>query len=149
MKTCSRCGVAKPKDNFYGSSKTKDGLKHQCKKCHTEGNIRTRDPENARRLCREYMARARESAPDVFRERERQAAQRRMKNERTQARIVLNAAVKSGRVLRPNICSECKQQGKVQGHHDDYSHPLVVQWLCSLCHGKKHRLTLKQVAPNG
>ncbi len=35
MKTCSTCKIEQPVSEFYKHSQTKDGLRSQCKKCHT------------------------------------------------------------------------------------------------------------------
>lgn len=56
------------------------------------------------------------------------------------ARKRLEYAIISGRVTRPSHCSDCGKHCKPHGHHDDYSRPLDVRWLCSICHGKVHRI---------
>jgi hypothetical protein len=43
-------------------------------------------------------------------------------------------AVRDGRLDRPNRCSRCNEKGRIEGHHEDYSKPLEVIWLCTLCH---------------
>jgi ribosomal protein S27AE len=45
-------------------------------------------------------------------------------------------AVKTGR-LEKTPCVECGDE-KVQGHHEDYAQPLVVEWLCAACHTVRH-----------
>lgn len=45
-------------------------------------------------------------------------------------------AIKSGKLLRPDACDKCGQGGRIEAHHDDYSKPLEVRWLCVPCHGK-------------
>lgn len=42
-------------------------------------------------------------------------------------------------LLKKQPCACCGNPN-VQAHHADYSKPLEVEWLCSACHGKKHRL---------
>ncbi len=55
------------------------------------------------------------------------------------ARGKLQYQIKIGNIKRPEKCPECKRETKVHAHHHDYSKPLDVYWLCSICHGKRHR----------
>jgi hypothetical protein len=49
-------------------------------------------------------------------------------------------AIKTGRLAR-QPCKECGAK-KSQAHHEDYSKPLDVEWLCVACHNrKKHPVT--------
>jgi hypothetical protein len=43
-----------------------------------------------------------------------------------------------GDIVKPNKCEKCKRTCKPQGHHEDYSKPFEVEWLCAKCHGKRH-----------
>jgi len=85
------------------------------------------------------MARARANDAEKFRAREREAARRRKWSPRSEARYLLNLAVKRGEILRPARCTRCGEARKLQAHHSDYNRPLFVEWLCSLCHGQEHR----------
>jgi ribosomal protein S27AE len=55
---------------------------------------------------------------------------------RRAAIFALNSAVKAGRIVR-EACERCGH-AEAQGHHDDYSKPLDVRWLCTLCHAAEH-----------
>lgn len=46
-------------------------------------------------------------------------------------------ALKEGRVTR-KACEVCGNP-KTDGHHDDYSRPLDVRWLCRTHHRQHHR----------
>jgi len=50
----------------------------------------------------------------------------------------VESAIKRGQLARPENCEHCGKHGPVHAHHDDYSKPLVVRWLCSKCHGGWH-----------
>jgi len=39
--------------------------------------------------------------------------------------------------LVPQLCEFCKEE-KIQAHHEDYTKPLDVWWLCSSCHQILH-----------
>jgi hypothetical protein len=46
-------------------------------------------------------------------------------------------AVRTGRLKKPEHCEVCGEKipkGKLQGHHEDYSKPLEVRWVCTKCH---------------
>lgn len=46
-------------------------------------------------------------------------------------------ALKKG-ILKKQPCVYCKKK-RVDAHHDDYSKPLKVIWVCRKCHSKLHR----------
>lgn len=134
---CGKCRSYLPKNGFYKNNRTILGIKSECKKCHCETLLTSRDKENSRRLGRESMRRRRRESPEQFRARERQHL--RKKDARTAARDVLNRAVRSGNMIRPSVCSSCQRTGRITAHHADYSKPLAVEWLCYECHGRLHR----------
>lgn len=53
------------------------------------------------------------------------------------ARWITNRAIKSG-VLLKAPCVSCGES-KSEAHHEDYSKPLEVLWLCRTCHMSVHR----------
>lgn len=42
--------------------------------------------------------------------------------------------IKMGLIVRPSECSKCFSVGKVVAHHNDYSKPSEITWLCNKCH---------------
>jgi hypothetical protein len=136
---CGRCREFFPRDDFYANKRTVLGIKSECRKCHTATTIKSRDQELARKTNAAYMARARAADPETFRARERVASRGRVKDEKTAARAALNNAVKRGDVVKPKTCESCGEERRLTGHHDDYTAPLQVRWLCYGCHGREHR----------
>lgn len=130
FKECSRCRVVMPHAEFYDDARASDGLQSACKRCHIKGK---------RRANAVHMARARATDPEKFRARERAASARRQKNERTDARQAVHAALRSGALVRPGQCGRCGTSCTPTAHHPDYSQPLAVEWLCYPCHGQEHR----------
>ena len=134
---CPTCKRWLLKSSFYSDKRTWNGIKSQCRNCHIETVIRTRDKDNTNRIGRESMRRARAKDPEKYRERERIAAKRRPKDIRYYARLCLNNALKGGIISRPEQCSKCGLIKKLTAHHKDYMKPLEVEWLCYECHGNK------------
>lgn len=56
--------------------------------------------------------------------------------DRVEARRKVHVAVKAGKLNR-GACAECGYS-KTFAHHEDYSKPLEVIWLCRLHHREKH-----------
>lgn len=54
------------------------------------------------------------------------------------ARRALGHAVRIGKIVPPATCEKCGA-GNPEGHHEDYSKPFDVKWLCRPCHGLEHR----------
>ena len=55
----------------------------------------------------------------------------------TMARQIVYFAVKGG-ALTPGPCERC-DKSPAQAHHEDYSKPLDVVWLCPPCHAQRHK----------
>ena len=64
------------------------------------------------------------------------------------ARAAIQRAIRRGKITRPNRCERCglipplAKDGRKQihGHHQDYSRPLEVRWLCQKHHMEEHRV---------
>jgi hypothetical protein len=56
------------------------------------------------------------------------------------AYVAFKAAIRKGEVRR-QPCQRCGSTVRVHGHHEDYTRPLDVIWLCHPCHGLEHRKT--------
>ncbi len=69
--------------------------------------------------------------------------------EKWDARAKLRYAVKVGKIIKPVHCEKCDEIKKLHGHHEDYSKPLDVMWLCIRCHNERHAyLKLNPQQPN-
>lgn len=141
MKRCKYCGEEKAMSDFYPASSG-------CRVC-------TRAKVRANRLARVdfYKAADRVRANDPKRVEARKvyasSPQGRAKiaegskrwakrnPEKRRAQVLLNNAVRDGRMLRKS-CGKCDCQS-AQAHHDDYSKPLDVRWLCTVCHAQEHK----------
>jgi ribosomal protein S27AE len=60
----------------------------------------------------------------------------------------VSKAVKEGILKRPEYCPKCGIKGKIQAHHEDYSKPFEVIWLCMKCHRGIHRKSKEPVIPD-
>lgn len=62
--------------------------------------------------------------------------------EKVRAHQAVKRALKSGR-LRKGPCAHRRRKGgchgRIEAHHDDYTKPLDVTWLCSKHHGADRR----------
>jgi ribosomal protein S27AE len=53
--------------------------------------------------------------------------------------VITGNAIRDGKLVRPSSCFECASTEKIEAHHDDYTKPLDVRWLCRKCHYKWHK----------
>jgi len=160
MKTCSNCGETKPPSDFYRSGRAADGLQGWCAACHRDyrrewrkGNERAKQQERGysfanknrnrkrRRNWRREHPETREADMRWCRDNpEKRAAialRSRLNNlEKHAARGKVKTAIAKGILVR-GWCEVCGKR-PVHAHHDDYSKPLEVRWLCQYHHQQEH-----------
>lgn len=56
------------------------------------------------------------------------------------ARKKVLRAIQSGKLVRPSNCENCMEKSFCEAHHNDYTKPLEVIWLCKTCHENMHHL---------
>ena len=57
---------------------------------------------------------------------------------KTRAKGRANSAIRAGKIDR-QPCERCGTDIGIHAHHEDYSKPLEVVWLCTAHHGERHR----------
>lgn len=56
------------------------------------------------------------------------------------AHKLFSLALEKGLIEKNTLCSVCGAENiRIEGHHDDYSKPLDVRWLCHACHYEWHK----------
>lgn len=171
-KACSKCGERKPLDAFHADPRQQDGRRAICKacRCAQEGARRARNVDIIRQQQREYYQRNRgelcayqsryrranraklrayfreyrKRRPDVFRK--SLLKWQKQNPEKRRAHSLFWAALRRGEIEKLDACQDCGAGGYVEAHHDDYSKPLEVRWLCETCHAKADEQRRSQVA---
>lgn len=148
LKKCFKCGTEQPRCEFYRHPQMADGHLGKCKEC-TKADVRTRAfvkrdeilkyerqramlphrVEQRREYARSSMGRAAQS---------KSCRQYHEKNpQKKEAHWLTSNAIRDGRLIR-KPCEVCGVV-KVQAHHEDYSKPLEVVWLCVKHHRERHK----------
>ena len=79
-----------------------------------------------------YQKRYRTENPELVKAKKREQ----QGTKKTKARDEFRYAVRTGKIVR-KPCIYCGDP-KSQGHHEDYSKPLEVIWVCAGCHMKHY-----------
>jgi len=157
IKRCRRCWTVKPAGEFSFDRSRHDGLARQCRECDSDRHkerrrengdlIRVRarrrysaSPEQKRRAAAEYRRTdkgKRLNLEAVKRYRDRNT-------HKLAAHLAVKKALAAGDLVRPDQCQiahvgNCS--GRIEAHHDDYSKPLEVRWLCTGHHQASHTKT--------
>lgn len=64
--------------------------------------------------------------------------------EKVKAHRLVQNAVKQGIIYKSETCEACKRKTRLSGHHNDYSKPLEVIWLCGSCHKLTHLTAISE-----
>jgi len=119
--TCKVCGETKSVDDFYFKPTGKKNRRAECADCF---NSRHRDADHKNTNARWCTA----------------------NKDKRRASQCVRTAIRAGALARPLFCSCCGEGGKIEAHHEDYTKPLVITWLCSKCHGRTRRKMTARVA---
>lgn len=131
---CYHCLIAKPLDEFHKHPQMPNGHRGKCKECkNQEARVRYKAQRDYERL-RSFKYRQTEKG------KARQLVNAKRHNsqhpEKYKARYRLRNAVRNG-WLKKKPCETCGDP-KAEAHHDDYSKPLNVRWLCLKHHREHH-----------
>jgi len=150
MKVCRECKKEKLLSEFYVHKEMADGHLNKCIECvklrvikHRQNNLakvtaydkmRSKKPHRLQAI-RDY---AKTEAGKLTKKKAMSAYHARYPMKYA-AHILTGNAVRSGKLIPELTCSCCKSTEKIEGHHDDYTKPLDVRWLCEKCHKQWHR----------
>lgn len=139
MRRCRTCDEIKSLVEFYKDERSRSGRMWDCIPCKIK-----RQKELYRKNRQERLAYEKKRAQDPKRKAyvaRKQAEWRTRNPERYKARVAVGNAVRDGR-LKKGPCEVCGGRRRIQAHHDDYSKPLDVRWLCFKHHREReHRST--------
>lgn len=150
-KKCFKCGDVKPLSAFYKHKMMADGHVNKCKECNKRDvrenrakriDYYTKYEKKRAMLPHRVEARKNYSKTPAGKESIKKSTSRwKSKNPiKSLANIIVNNAVRGGKLIKPCKCESCGNVSKIiHGHHDDYALPLSVRWLCPACHNKWHK----------
>lgn len=161
MKTCTACNETKSFDQFWKDSRSQS-YRSKCKDCtntkrkaylKTEAGrisaIRSTKKYQASERGQEVLAKYKKSEERQItiskhtrsaKYKQRSDAQyiKDKTNGKAQARRAVNNALAKGKMSKLP-CEVCGSTKLIHGHHDDYSKPLDVKWLCPTHHYQRHQ----------
>lgn len=155
MKICRDCKQEKNFSDFTMHSNMADGYLPRCKQCHSLHRSKlyrsNKDlAEKKRAYNRERFQKNKENhlatikaylSTEEGKEAKRKAglAWLARNKDKYEAYKKMSVALKYKRIEK-GPCEKCGATEKVEAHHDDYSKPLEVRWLCPKHHKEHHRL---------
>lgn len=147
---CKKCGKTQPLEAFVKDARRKFGRAWTCMACRrayqrqwqgqpraiaSRAKYRREHAERYAKSSREYRKRH----PDKVRENTKRW--QRDNPEKRAAHLQVLYAIRSGRLKRLP-CEVCGSS-KSESHHDDYSKPLSVRWLCHAHHCEHEHAGIK------
>ena len=146
MKPCIICAERKPLDEFYTHPQMADGHLNKCKVCcriytiKRELKLKSTDlswyeGELSRHRAKQAKWRIL-NRPDPDAVKRGQHRWSCVNKNKRNAELRVARAVRAGVIIK-SPCEKCGYQ-PAQAHHDDYSQPLNVRWLCVKHHNEHH-----------
>lgn len=147
---CRKCGETKALTEFYAAKTGRiDTVCKECRKAGVRAN-RASKLDYYRAYDRKRFRELRETDPEAYRAKtmagkngpnvnEHKLAWRERNEEKRRAHLAVQTAKASGRLVPSETCQHCgRKPERIEAHHEDYSKPLEVLWLCRQCHARLH-----------
>lgn len=150
MKVCRECNIEKPLTEFYKHERMADGHLNKCIPCvksrvhkHREVHLEKIREYDKKRGNKPHRVKARKEyrqteAGKLARKRAMAAYHKRYPMTYA-AHVITGNAIRDGKLFPATSCSVCNSNEKIEGHHDDYTKPMEVRWLCEKCHREWHK----------
>ena len=135
MKTCSCCKKQFTLEFFQKRAASKDGFTASCKYC-----LRIRDAAKHKKFRDKRIQQMKEYAKTDFSKLSSKLSKLKWKEknkEKRKSHIIVGNAIRDKKLLK-EPCKVCGSTERVHAHHDDYSKPLDVRWLCAAHHRQWH-----------
>ena len=151
-KKCFKCNETKQLTEFYKHKKMQDGTLNKCKECTKRDSAMVRHSNleyykeyDRKRASLPHRVKLREEITKKWKEdpelKKRNAELKRKwsinNSDKKAAHTITGNAIRDGRLIKNN-CEICGES-KVDAHHDDYTKPLEVRWLCRKHHAEHHK----------
>lgn len=145
-KYCKTCNTYKLFSEFSPHRNGSHNLYSSCKDCHSKQVLKryhklNEDPEYNKKILEEARLRSQEARLDPLYVRpsnKKYVIRNNNKNpEKLKARQAIDRGTRNGSIAKLPcvICGDIQSEG----HHEDYSKPLEVIWLCRIHHMEIHR----------
>lgn len=134
-KVCSCCSKTLPLDAFQVRAASSDGLTAACKSC-----LRIRDSEKYKKFRDKRISQQKAYAESDAGKLSHNASCVKWKEKfpnKRKAHNLVNNYIRDQKLLS-EPCQTCGSTERVHAHHDDYSRPLNVRWLCAAHHRQWH-----------
>src|SRR3990167_1737113 len=149
MVKCSKCKKRKKGFRFWKNQRKRNGLTSWCKNCVNKKSAKWRKENSEyvesckpkkRKMDLEYQKNKSATIPGYKTEEYRVYREKYPEKYKAQQRA--NQAILSGKIKR-SPCEVCGENRKyrVHAHHDDYSKPYEVRFLCGIHHKEAHKTT--------
>lgn len=153
-RACTFCGEMTERMGFYAHPASAGGRMTKCKECvkaavkaYRAANLAKVQEYDRQRASLPHRRQGVKNRAHRYIDSKKKSIQkmRQLFPEKFVARNAVRNALRDGKIVRPAQCDDCHQDSPLQGHHDDYSKPLDVAWLCTACHGKRHKVLNEQL----
>ena len=132
-KKCYYCGINKPLEELKKDKRRSHGRASECKKCHNKEYSKYGRENRTKQW--ERLKQWRENNRPHVNAQALKYQQTPYGKIKKSAHDKVYHALKTGRIKKQD-CEVCGL--KAQAHHEDYSKPLDVKWLCRKHHAEIH-----------